>query len=74
MDMVSGWLGTFVLTFVPLFIAIDSLGNLPFVVSLSDGMTRHERHKMIYVAGFTAGIVGVVFLFFRSVFLDRRDV
>ena len=74
MDMVSGWLGTFVLTFVPLFIAIDSLGNLPFVVSLSDGMTRHERHKMIYVAVITAAIVGLVFLFFGQFILNVLNI
>ena len=54
----------FVLTFVPLFIVIDALGNLPFVISLSEGMVKQERRKMIHLATITATIVGLVFLFF----------
>jgi len=59
----------FALTFVPLFIVIDALGNLPFVISLSEGMTRLERRRMIHVAIITATIVGLVFLFFGQLIL-----
>ena len=62
-------LQNFVLTFVPLFIVIDALGNLPFVISFSEGMTRQERRKMIHVAVITATIVGLVFLFFGQLIL-----
>jgi len=48
---------------VPLFIVIDALGILPFVISLSEGMSEQERRKMIHVATITAVIVGLVFLF-----------
>jgi multiple antibiotic resistance protein len=74
MDMVNSWLGTFVLTFVPLFIAIDSLGNLPFVVSLSEGMSGKERQRMIHVAVITAAIVGLVFLFFGQFILNVLNI
>jgi multiple antibiotic resistance protein len=56
-------LQSFLLTFVPLLIVIDALGNLPFVISLSEGMSRQERLKMIHLATVTATIVGLVFLF-----------
>jgi multiple antibiotic resistance protein len=72
--MEINWLEALVLTFVPLFIAIDSLGNLPFVVSLSEGMTRHERRRMIYVALITAAIVGLVFLFFGQFILSVLNI
>jgi len=65
----SGWLQSFILTFVPLFIAIDTLGNLPFIISLSEGMTRHERRKMIHIAIATAAIVGLAFLVFGQFIL-----
>jgi len=68
------WLEAFVLTFVPLFIAIDTLGNLPFVISLSEGMTRHEQRKMIHVAVITAAIVGLIFLFFGQFILNVLDI
>jgi len=64
----------FVLTFVPLFIVIDALGNLPFVVSLSEGMIKHERHKMIHTAIITATAVGLVFLFFGQFILTVMGI
>ncbi len=72
--MEINWPDAIVLTFVPLFIAIDTLGNLPFVVSLSEGMTRHERRKMIHVAVITAAIVGLVFLFFGQFILSVLNI
>ena len=70
----AGHLNNFVLTFVPLFIVIDPLGNLPFVISLSEGMSRPERRKMIHVAIATAAVVGLVFLFFGRFILDIMDI
>lgn len=65
---------SFILTFVPLFIVIDALGNLPFVISLSEGMSKHERRKMIHVAAITAAIVGLAFLFFGQFILNVMGI
>lgn len=67
-------LKSFVLTFVPLFIVIDALGNLPFVISLSEGMSKPECHKMIRLATATATIVGLVFLFLGQFILQVLDI
>jgi len=67
-------LQSFVLTFVPLFIVIDALGNLPFVISLSEGMLKKERRKMIHIATVTATIVGLVFLFLGQLILQVLDI
>jgi len=67
-------LQSFVLTFVPLFIVIDALGNLPFVISLSEGMSKKERRKMIHIATVTATIVGLVFLFLGQLILQVLDI
>jgi multiple antibiotic resistance protein len=64
----------FVLTFVPLFIVIDALGTLPIFISLSEGMTLKERHKMINVAIITAIIVGLGFLFFGQFILEVMGI
>jgi multiple antibiotic resistance protein len=64
------WLQSFVLTFVPLFIVIDALGNLPFIISLSEGMSTQKRRKMVHLATITATIVGLVFLFFGQFILN----
>jgi multiple antibiotic resistance protein len=70
----GNWPEYFVLTFVPLFIVIDALGNLPFVVSLSEGMTKQERRKLIHIAVLTATVVGLVFLFFGQFVLKAMDI
>jgi multiple antibiotic resistance protein len=70
----GNWLESFVLTFVPLFIVIDTLGILPFIVSLSEGMTHQERNKTVHIATFTAVIVGLIFLFFGQFILNVLDI
>ena len=52
-----------VLSFVPLFVAIDAVGTLPAVIRLSEGMGRRERARLVNLAIFTAAAVGLVFLF-----------
>jgi multiple antibiotic resistance protein len=64
----------FAFTFVPLFIVIDALGNLPFVITLSEGMMKQERRRMIHVAVITATAVGLVFLFFGQFILKLMDI
>jgi multiple antibiotic resistance protein len=68
------WLESLLLTFVPLFIVIDALGNLPFVISFSEGMSTRERRKMIHIAAVTATIVGLAFLFFGQFILNVMGI
>ncbi len=68
------WLESLLLTFVPLFIVIDALGNLPFVISFGEGMSRKERRKMIHVAAITATVVGLAFLFFGQFILNVMGI
>jgi multiple antibiotic resistance protein len=68
------WVESLLLTFVPLFIVIDAFGNLPFVISLSEGMSRRDRIKMIHVAVVTATIVGLAFLFFGQFILNVMGI
>lgn len=64
----------FVLTFVPLFIVIDAVGNLPFVISLSDEMSPRERTVMIRSAVITAAAVGFFFLFLGQLVLNAMGI
>jgi len=68
--MMHSWLESFVLTFIPLFIVIDALGTLPFVMSLSESMSSHERRRMIHIASGTAAGVGFAFLFLGQLILN----
>jgi multiple antibiotic resistance protein len=71
---VSGYFQDFVLTFVPLFIVIDAFGNLPFVITMGEDMTRRERRKMVHFAVITATAVGLIFLFFGQFILKVLDI
>jgi len=72
--MEYSWAEQFIKTFVPLFIVIDAFGNLPFVISMSQGMARSERNRMILVAVFTAAIVGLAFLFLGRFVLNVMGI
>jgi len=61
---------SFILTFIPIFIVIDAIGMLPFVISLSEDMTKRERRKTIHIAIITALSVGLIFLFFGQFILN----
>ena len=60
----------FVLTFVPLFIVLDAIGNVPFVSTLTEGMTTPERRRVVHIAMGTALLVGLIFLFFGQFILN----
>ncbi len=72
--MEYSWVEQFIKTFVPLFIVIDAFGNLPFVISMSEGMARSERNRMVLVAVFTAAIVGLAFLFLGRFVLNLMGI
>jgi multiple antibiotic resistance protein len=73
-DMEHSWPESFLLTFVPLFIVIDALGNLPVIISLGQGMSLGEQRRMINIAIITATIVGLIFLFFGRLILELLDI
>lgn len=68
------WVDSFILTFVPLFVVIDAIGNVPFVVSLSEGLSRDEKKKLVNVATLTAAVVGLVFLFLGQLLLSVMGI
>ena len=53
----------FVLSFTPLFVAIDVLGLVPIFLSLTGEMNPKEKKKLITDATLTALAVSLVFLF-----------
>jgi multiple antibiotic resistance protein len=71
---VHSWSDSFIFTFVPLFIVIDAIGNLPFVISASEGMLKPERRKMINIIVITAAVVGLIFLFLGQFILNVMDI
>jgi multiple antibiotic resistance protein len=60
----------FGLVFLPLFVAMDPLGILPFLVPLLGSIEPGKRRKVIYIALTTGLVVGLLFLALgRGIFL-----
>jgi multiple antibiotic resistance protein len=70
----SDFLHSFVLTFVPLFIVLDALGNLPIVISMTEDMTAQGRYRVIHIAMATATVVGLIFLLFGQFILNVLSI
>ena len=68
------FLDSFVMTFVPLFIVIGAVQNLPFVIALSEKKTPFERNKVIRNAVITAAVVGLFFLFVGKFILQLMGI
>jgi multiple antibiotic resistance protein len=50
------------LSFIPLFVAMDSIGNLPLILSLTHDISPAERPRIIRYAMLTAFALGLGFL------------
>lgn len=58
------------LTFVPLFVAIDAMGNVPIVLGLTEDMNVAQRAKVVNIALITAALLGLAFLFAGKYILE----
>lgn len=52
---------SFLLVFIPLFVAIDPIGVLPLFLGLTEGFTRAEKNRLAFQAVLTALAVGMCF-------------
>lgn len=53
---------TFILCFVPLFVAMDVIGNLPVFIAMTSDFTPAQNNKVVRLAGLTAVVVGLLFM------------
>lgn len=50
------------LSFVPIFFAMDAIGNLPIFIALTEGISLKQKRRTIDLATFTALVVGLGFV------------
>ncbi len=62
LESIKSGLDQFPLVFIPLFVAMDPLGLLPFVVGILDPLAGPRRGAVIRMAILTGATVGLVFL------------
>lgn len=53
----------FILTFIPIFVAVDAIGNIPLFISLVEGLTKEQRQRIITDSVTTATAVAILFMF-----------
>jgi len=53
----------FLLSFIPIFVAMDAFGILPMVIGFTDHLKSKEKHRIINQSIVTAFLIGIIFLF-----------
>lgn len=52
----------FLLTFIPIFVAMDAIGILPMFIGFTEHLKKKEKQRIILQSIVTAFIIGIVFL------------
>ena len=63
-------LETFIQSFIPLFVAMDTLGLIPLFLGLTQGMDGRELRRLIFSAAATAFVIAIIFLFTGTAVFD----
>ena len=53
----------YILAFIPIFVAVDAIGNIPVFISLIEGIPRKQKQKIILDSLITATLVAILFMF-----------
>ena len=53
----------FLLTFIPIFVAMDAIGVMPMFVGFTEHLKKRDRRKIITQSIITAFLIGTTFLF-----------
>ncbi len=61
---------TFLLTFIPLFVAVDAPAIVPIYISLVEGLPEYDKKKIARQSVITAFFVALSFLFLGNIFFS----
>lgn len=64
----------FLLTFIPILVAMDAIGVLPIFIGFTEHLKKHERRKVLTQSIATAFIVGIIFLFLGKLIFELLGV
>jgi multiple antibiotic resistance protein len=64
----------YILSFIPIFVAVDAIGNIPLFISLVEGATKKQRLKIIRNSVTTATVIAVLFMLIGKWILKRLGV
>jgi multiple antibiotic resistance protein len=52
----------YILTFIPIFVAVDAIGNIPLFISIVEGTSKKQRRKIVIDSVTTATVVAIMFM------------
>ncbi len=52
----------YILSFIPLFVAVDAIGNIPIFLSLVENSSKAQKNKIVLDAVSTATAVAIIFM------------
>jgi multiple antibiotic resistance protein len=64
----------YTLTFIPIFVAVDAIGNIPLFISLIEGSSKKQRQRVILESVTTATIVAISFIFIGKWVLQKIGI
>lgn len=64
----------YILTFIPLFVAVDAIGNIPLFVSLVESLHKKEKQKVIADSVATAAVVAILFMLVGKLILRTLGI
>lgn len=53
----------FLLSFIPIFVAMDAFGVLPMFIAFTEHLNKRDRRKILTQSIITAFLIGIIFLF-----------
>lgn len=53
----------YLLTFIPIFVAVDIIGSVPLFLSVVEGKSSKGKHRVIVITVTTAALLALVFMF-----------
>jgi multiple antibiotic resistance protein len=57
----------YLLSFIPIFVAVNIFGILPVFISLTEGISKAEKSKIIHQSVLTGTVIALVFMFIGKV-------
>jgi len=64
----------YILSFIPVFVAVDAIGNIPVFISLVEGQSKRHKRKIIVESVVTAAAMAVIFMFIGKLVLRALGI
>lgn len=64
----------YILSFIPIFVAVDAIGNIPLFVGLVEGMSKKQKHKIIIESIATATGLAILFMWIGKFILSLLGI